>query len=163
MIVSLKAKMNKKNIFQKKSPPDVRSILSEIPKNDIEEDSKPTANESADDQVKTSSSRPTITHSHIIAIDDFFFYNIHDSQDQPLPDHVLEQSPCNLIIGVNNDYKIPFYYCKLHPEVENANLESVEHHCRYKDPELHKDEILRLLNEEEEENNNNSNRQQSEV
>jgi hypothetical protein len=34
-------------------------------------------------------------------------------------------------------------------KVENANLETIEHHhCRYKDPELHKAEILRLLNEE---------------
>ncbi len=36
-----------------------------------------------------------------------------------------------------------FYYCKLHPDIENINLESIEHHCKYKDPELHKSEILK--------------------
>jgi hypothetical protein len=27
--------------------------------------------------------------------------------------------------------------------IENINLESIEHHCKYKDPELHKSEILK--------------------
>jgi hypothetical protein len=75
-------------------------------KQPIEEDFKPTTNDSADDQVKLSSSCPTtITHSPIFAIDEFF-YNNPDSPDQPLPYHVLEQSPCYPTTGVNNDYKI---------------------------------------------------------
>ena len=43
------------------------------------------------------------------------------------------------------------YYCEIcHPEfandsvVSNINLSSIEHHCKYKDPELHKSEIVRL-------------------
>ena len=29
--------------------------------------------------------------------------------------------------------------------VKNVNLESIEHHCKYKDPDYHKSEILKLL------------------
>jgi hypothetical protein len=49
------------------------------------------------------------------------------------------------IIGMHNKYKVPFYYCKLHPNIENIYLESIEHHCRFSDPEYHESEILRLL------------------
>lgn len=44
------------------------------------------------------------------------------------------------ISGLNNDYKIPFYCCNTHPDIENAHLKSIEHHC----PEVHKAEILQL-------------------
>ena len=38
-----------------------------------------------------------------------------------------------------------FYYCKVHPSIENIYLETVEHHCKYEEPDVHKLEILRLL------------------
>jgi hypothetical protein len=44
-----------------------------------------------------------------------------------------------------HNYKIPFYYCKLRADIENAYLESIEHHCKYKEPDIHKSELLRLL------------------
>jgi hypothetical protein len=86
---------------------------------------------------------PSITQSipkPIVSAEDFF----HDAPDlswQPLPAHTLEQSPCHPII-VN---KGRFYYCKVHPkEVRSIYLETIEQHCKYKDPDLHKEEILRL-------------------
>src|ERR671932_85619 len=66
---------------------------------------------------------------------------------KPLPEHDLKQSPCYPIIGIRtyHNYKIPFYYCKLHPDIENIYLETIEHHYKYKEPTMHKSEILRLL------------------
>jgi hypothetical protein len=40
---------------------------------------------------------------------------------------------------------VPFYYCKLHPDIENIHLESIEHHCKFSDPEYHKSEVLKFL------------------
>ena len=82
----------------------------------------------------------------IVSVDEFF----HDDPNtpwKPLPEHDLKQSPCYSIIGIRNyhNYKTPFYYCKLHPDIENAYLETIEHHCKYKEPNVHKSEILRLL------------------
>jgi hypothetical protein len=78
-------------------------------------------------------------------IEDFF----HDDPDvpwEPLLEHELEQSPCYYIIEKDN-FKASgqtYYYCKIHPEVWNINLVGIEHHCKYKDPDLHKSEALRL-------------------
>jgi hypothetical protein len=33
----------------------------------------------------------------------------------------------------------------LHPDIENAYLETIEPHCKYKEPDAHESEILRLL------------------
>jgi hypothetical protein len=76
----------------------------------------------------------------IISVDDFFYDN-PDTPWEPLPEHGLDQSPCSPIIGIRNNYKIPFYYCKLHPDVENAYLETIEHPRKYKEPDKHKAEI----------------------
>ena len=71
--------------------------------------------------------------SSIMSVEDFFI----DKPNQgwrPLSSHTLEQSPCYTIIdkrqynGGNNSWT--FYYCKLHPDIENINLESIEHHCK---------------------------------
>jgi hypothetical protein len=71
-----------------------------------------------------------------------FFYNNPSLPYKPLPPHSLEQSPCYPVIGMN--HKRRMYYCKLHPkESENVHLESIEHHCKYNEPEVHKLEILR--------------------
>ena len=47
--------------------------------------------------------------------------------------------------------KVPLYYCKLHPDIENIYLESIEHHCKFSNPEFRKSEILRLLKAKKEE------------
>jgi hypothetical protein len=41
--------------------------------------------------------------------------------------------------------KIRWYYCKLHPKVENVHLHSTEHHCKYSEPEMHKSKVLEFL------------------
>jgi hypothetical protein len=81
----------------------------------------------------------------VISIEDFF-YDDPDVEYKPLPKHNLEQSPCYPIIGIhNNKYRVPLYYCKLHPDVENIYLQSIEHHCKFSNPEFHKLEVQRLL------------------
>jgi hypothetical protein len=75
----------------------------------------------------------------IVSVEDFY----NSEQSLPLPDHSLKQSPCCPIIG--GDYII--YYCKAHPKVENTNLESIEHHCRFTDTEHHKAEIMKSFQE----------------
>ena len=80
----------------------------------------------------------------IVSVDEFFYDP--SASWKPLPEHELDQSPCRQIIGIRNNYKIPLYYCKLHPDIENAYLETIEHHCKYKEPDKHKTEILRLTN-----------------
>ena len=76
-----------------------------------------------------------------------FFYDDPSISWKPLPEHDLKQSPYYPIIDIcrYHNYKIPFYCCKLHPDIENAYLGSIEHHCKYKEPNVHKSEILRLL------------------
>jgi hypothetical protein len=37
-----------------------------------------------------------------------------------------------------------YYYCRLHPEIKNAHLESIEHHIKYKDPKWHESELLKF-------------------
>jgi hypothetical protein len=64
---------------------------------------------------------------------------------RPLPKHSLEQSPCYPIIGIHNKYRVHFYYCKLHHNIENIYLESIEHHCKFSNPQLHKSEIIKCL------------------
>jgi hypothetical protein len=79
----------------------------------------------------------------IVSIEEFFYDNL-DVPWGPLPEHDLNASPCYPIIGTRNNYKVSFYYCKLHSEIENVYLETIEHHCKYKQPDSHKLEILRL-------------------
>jgi hypothetical protein len=38
------------------------------------------------------------------------------------------------------------YYCK-NPKVKNTNLESIEHHCRFADPDHHEAEIMKSFQE----------------
>jgi hypothetical protein len=73
-----------------------------------------------------------------------FFHDNPDTPWQPLPEHNLEQSPCCYIIEKER-FKTSgqtYYRCKIHPEVWNINLVGIEHHCKYKDPDLHKSEAL---------------------
>jgi hypothetical protein len=76
----------------------------------------------------------------IVSIHDFF--GDDKAVDyKPLADQTLEESPCRYII--NKDKLL--YFCKLHPNVESIYLETIEHHMRYKYPQGHKAEVLRLL------------------
>jgi hypothetical protein len=80
----------------------------------------------------------------IVSVEEFFYDN-PDTHWKPLPEHDLKASPCYPIIGTRNNYKAKtFYYYKLHPEIENVYLETIEHHCKYKEPDIHKSEVLRL-------------------
>ena len=54
-----------------------------------------------------------------------------------LSEHDLDQSPGHSIIAKRQGYN----YCRIHPEIKNAHLESTEHHIKYKDREAHKSEV----------------------
>jgi hypothetical protein len=58
----------------------------------------------------------------------------------PLPEHDLNQRPGHSLIAKKQGY----YYCRLHPEIKNAHLESIGHHIKYKDPEIHRSELLKF-------------------
>ena len=82
-----------------------------------------------------------------------FFRNKYNLAWNPLPNHRLEQSPCYPIIGSRNRHNnkmlghrnVDWYYCKIHPNVESIHLESIEHHCKYKEPDKHERTILEFL------------------
>jgi hypothetical protein len=69
-----------------------------------------------------------------------FFHDDPNTPWTPLTEHDLDYSPCYPIIAVKQGY----YYCRLHPEIKNSYLESIEHHIKYKDPEMHKSELLKF-------------------
>jgi hypothetical protein len=52
-----------------------------------------------------------------------FFYDDPTIPYAALPEHKLDQSPCYPIIVIKQGY----YYCRLHPEIKNADLESIGH------------------------------------
>lgn len=78
-------------------------------------------------------------------IEEFF----HDDPNLPrvgLPEHSLEESPCyHLIKSMGRT----IYKCKLHPELLFIDLAGIEHHCKYKEPYLHRSEAIRLATREE--------------
>jgi len=104
------------------------------------------------------------TFKPIISVQDFF--NNYNSLPM-FESHSLEQSPCRPIIGCRSDditgdiidkdenvvsessYPNTIYYCKLHPELGSVFLGEIELHCREKEPDLHRTEILRLMKGEE--------------
>ena len=72
-----------------------------------------------------------------------FFYDEPDLPYHPPPPHKLEDSPCKSIIRLDNHSLL--YNCTLHPDFQSYHLESIEHHIKYKNPEMHESEILKLL------------------
>ncbi|HET7284304.1 MAG TPA: hypothetical protein VFI70_06420 [Nitrososphaeraceae archaeon] len=44
----------------------------------------------------------------------------------------LESDDSSFIIILSKRGKC-YYYCKIHPAIESTHLESIEHHCRYKE------------------------------
>jgi hypothetical protein len=91
------------------------------------------------------------TFAPIVSIDEFF----RDDYDKPysaLRNHKLEESPCYPTIGAKPAGGYILYYCEIcQPEfandsaVSNITLSVIEHHCKYKDPDRHKAEILARL------------------
>ena len=75
----------------------------------------------------------------VISITDFF-YDDQNAPYTPLPEPDLKRSPCFSIITINQGY----FYCKLHPDVKNVHLESIGPDIKYKDPAIHKSELLRF-------------------
>jgi hypothetical protein len=81
------------------------------------------------------------TFAPIVSIDEFF---IDDHKPySALGNHKLEQSPCYPIIGAKPAGRYILYYCEIcQPEfandsvVSNITLSVIEHHCKYKDPEI---------------------------
>jgi hypothetical protein len=71
-----------------------------------------------------------------------FFYDEPYLSYHPPPPRELEDSPCKLIIGFDSHSSL--YNCALHPDVQSYHLETIEHHIKYKNPEMHKAEILKL-------------------
>lgn len=101
-------------------------------------------------------------------IEDFFSNDNPDEEYKPPPPHTLEQSPCYPIIKTKVEYGITWYYCKLHPhteipkfkdlkllflvkthvvDIKSVYLETIEHHCKYYKPDIHKKAVLEALNE----------------
>jgi hypothetical protein len=77
----------------------------------------------------------------IITVEIFF----SDNQSLPLPYHSFEQSPCYPIIGAKPAENHVLYSCEIHRKIRNINLESIEHHCKYLEPERHFREITSRL------------------
>jgi hypothetical protein len=92
----------------------------------------------ADNEVAAAASKP------IVSVEEFFYDN-PVTPWEPLPVHTLEQSPCCPVLGSKVEHGRVWYYCKLHPKDRPLiDLSSVEQHCKFKDPELHRAEIVRL-------------------
>jgi hypothetical protein len=94
----------------------------------------------------TDNTLPENSFIPIVVVEDFFETDI-DKEFSPLPDHSLEQSPCYPIIGSKSRDDHIIYHCRLHPKVKNTDLDSLERHCRFADPDQHKAEILRSIQE----------------
>jgi hypothetical protein len=75
------------------------------------------------------------------AITQFFYDEPYLPYRPPLP-HQLEDSPCKSIIRIDNH---SLFYCTLHPDIQSYHLESIEHHIKFKNPNIHKSEILKSL------------------
>ncbi|MGA9153703.1 MAG: hypothetical protein WBZ36_24235 [Candidatus Nitrosopolaris sp.] len=93
----------------------------------------------------------SFTFMPIIPVDEFF-KDDHDKPYSALRSHSLEESPCYPIIDVKLAGRHLIYHCEIcRPEfandsvVANINLSSIEHHCRYKDPDRHRIEIVSRL------------------
>lgn len=85
----------------------------------------------------------------VISVDQFFNDDL-DRSNQTMPTHNLEESPCYHIIHSKCVGNHIWYYCKLHPDFKNISLSSIEHHCRYHEPDRHKAEILKLISRNQE-------------
>jgi hypothetical protein len=78
-------------------------------------------------------------------VEEFFL----DKSGGSLPIHSFEESPCYPIIGrsIMESMEQQFYYCILHldPLVWSPDLRFIEQHCKYKEANKHRIQILKLL------------------
>jgi hypothetical protein len=75
-------------------------------------------------------------------IDNLFLYDPALPYRSPQA-HTLEESPFKWTIKQDNNQ---YYYCTLHSDEKNINLETIEHHIIYSDDsETHKTEIKKIL------------------
>jgi hypothetical protein len=74
-----------------------------------------------------------------------FFQDDPNTNYKALPQHELDQSPCRLIIGQDNNNNNRLYFCKLHAKIRSIHLSVIEHHVKYVNPQQHKEEISRQL------------------
>ena len=84
----------------------------------------------------------------IAEVEDFFF---DDGRDY-VPwrkGHSFSQSPCAPIIKIERTSKCLWYSCEIHRTVIHDSLVTLEHHMKYKEPELHKKVILDKLHARE--------------
>ncbi len=81
----------------------------------------------------------------IISVDNFF--RDDDKPYSALKNHSLEQSPCYPIINTKPFGVYTLYSCDIcrKRQVSSIDLSPIEHHCKYKDPDIHKSEILTRL------------------
>ena len=92
--------------------------------------------------------KDSFTFMPIISVEEFF----KDNPDKPysaLCSHPLEQSPCYPIIGSRTSGRHTLYWCEIcQPKFGSGtsiHLGSIEHHCKYDDPDRHEVEILARL------------------
>jgi hypothetical protein len=65
----------------------------------------------------------------VVSVDEFF-RDDPDKPYSPLPDHILEQSPCRSIIGSKLAGKHILYYCEIcRPEFANDDRVAVVFRC----------------------------------
>ena len=90
----------------------------------------------------------SFTFMPVVSVDEFF-RDDYNEQYTALLSHSLEQSPCYPVINIKPGGKYVLYYCEIcQPEFGSGtsiHLSSIEHHCKYKDPDKHKIEILSRL------------------
>jgi hypothetical protein len=95
------------------------------------------------DDIDSIDNLPNISYGDpIISTEEFFDGYCNGGPGRALPEHNLEQSPCYSIIGTNRCRGRISYYCKLHTGIGFVSLHSIEHHCKFQEPELHKSKIL---------------------
>ncbi|MBV9179287.1 MAG: hypothetical protein JO297_19825 [Nitrososphaeraceae archaeon] len=80
-----------------------------------------------------------------ISLSDFFQDDLNKDY-KALPSHELDESPCKLIIGIDdNNHRLKLYLCKMHPKIRSIHLSMIEHHIKYVNLKQHEEEIVRQL------------------
>ena len=78
-------------------------------------------------------------------IEDFFYDEPYMEWHPWKPGHTYSMSPCAPIINVDRKPLCIWYSCDLHKHVIHVYIQTIEHHCKFMEPELHKEEIIKRL------------------
>jgi hypothetical protein len=100
------------------------------------------ASTAANATATTTTNLSQVSQPAMEAITQFFYDEPYLPYHSP-PPHGLEDSPCKSIIRFDSHSSL--YNCALHPDVQSYHLESIEHHIKFKNPDMHKSEILKQL------------------